>query len=102
MNNLGDYHDLYVQGDTLLLADIFGNFRNMSLKTNGFDPAYFVSLSGFAWHACLKIKGVKLELIADINILLMTESGMRDGVCHVVRNYAEANNKYMDNYDEKE
>ena len=100
MNNLGDYHDLYVQSDTLLLADIFENFRNMSLKTYGLDPGYFVSLPGFAWHACLKITGIKLELITDINMLLMIESGMRGGVCHVVRSYAEANNKYMDNYDE--
>ena len=57
MNNLGDYHDLYVQSDTLMLADIFENFRNMSLKTYELDPAYFVSLPGFAWHACLKITG---------------------------------------------
>ena len=100
MNNLGDYHDMYVQSDTLLLADIFENFRDMSLKIYALDPAYFVSLPGLAWHACLKITGVKLELIADINMLLMIESGMRCGVCHVVQSYAEANNKYMDNYDE--
>ena len=93
------YHDLYVQSDTLLLADIFENFRNMSLKTYRLDPAYFVSL-GFAWHACLKITGVKLELITDIYMFLMIENGMRGGVCHVIRSYAEANNKYMDNYDE--
>ena len=60
MINLGDYHDLYVQSDMLLLADIFENFRNMSLKTYGLDPAYFVSLPGFGWHACLKMAGVKL------------------------------------------
>ena len=100
MNNLGNYHDLYVQSDTLLLADIFENFRNVSLKTYGLDPAYFVSLPGLAWHACLKITGVELELITDINILLMIENGLRGGVCHVVRSYAEANNKYMDNYGE--
>ena len=100
MNNLGDYHDLYVQSNTLLLADIFENFRNMSLKTYGLDPANFVSLPGFAWHACLKITGVKLELITDINVLLMIESGMRGGVCHVVSSSAETNKKYMDNYDE--
>ena len=100
MNNLGDYHDLYVQNDTLLLADIFENFRNMSLKTYELDPAYFVSLPGFAWHACLKITGVKLGLITDINVLLMIENAMRGGVCHVIRSYAEVNNKYMDNYDE--
>ena len=84
INNLGDYHDLYVQSDMLLLADIFENFRNMSLKIYGLHPAYFVSLPGFAWDACLKITGVKLELIADINMLLMIQSGMRGGVCHVV------------------
>ena len=100
MNNLGDYRDLYVQSNTLLLADISENFRNMSLKTYGLDRAYFVSLPGFAWHGCLKITRVKLELITDINMLLMIESGMCGGVCHVVRSYAEANNKYMDNYDE--
>ena len=48
MNNLGNYHDFYVQSDTLLLADIFEDFRNMSLKKYGLDPAYFVSLPGFS------------------------------------------------------
>ena len=100
MNNFGDYHDLYVQSDTLLLADVFENFRNMSLKTYDRDPAYFLSLPGFAWHSCLKIAGVELELIIDINMLLMIESGMHGGVCHVIRSYAEAKNKYMGNYDE--
>ena len=100
MNSLGDYQDLYVKSDTLLLADIFENFRDTSLKTYGIDPAYFVSLPGFAWHPCLKVIGIKLELITDINMLLMIESGMRGGVCHVIHSYAEANNKYMNNYDE--
>ena len=100
MNNLDDYHDLYVQSDTVLLADIFENYRDVFLKIYGIDPAYFVSLPGFAWHSCLKITGVKLELITDINMLLMIESGIRGGVCHVIRSYTKANNKYMNNYDE--
>ena len=99
MNNLGDYHDLYAQSYTLLLADIFENFRNMFLKTFELDPAYFASLPGFPWHACLKIIGAKLQLITDINMLLMIEDGMGGGVCHVMDSYAETNNKYMDNYD---
>ena len=74
--------------------------RDMSLKIYGLDPAYFVSLPGLAWYACIKITVVKLELITDINMLLMIESGIRGGVCHVIQRYAEANNKYMDNYDE--
>ena len=85
---------------TLFLADIFENFRDMSPKIYELDSTYFVSLPGFAWHACLKITGVKLELITDINMLLMIESGMRGAVCHVMHSYVEANNKYMDNYDE--
>ena len=90
----------YVQSDTLVLADIFENFRDMSLKIYELDPAYFVLLPGFAWHACLKITGVNLELITDINMLLMIDSGMRGGVCDVICSYAEAKNKYMNNYDE--
>ena len=100
MNNLGDYHDLHVQSDTLLLVNILENFRDMSLKIYGLDPAYFVSLLGFAWRACLKITRVKLELITDINMLLMIDNGMRGGECHVIHSYTEANNKYMNNYDE--
>ena len=54
LKNLGEYHDLYVQSDTLLLADVFENFRNMCIKVYELDPAYFLSLPGLAWHACLK------------------------------------------------
>ena len=54
LNNLGDYHDLYVQSDTLLLADVFENFRDMCLKEYELDPAHFLSLTGLAWQACLK------------------------------------------------
>ena len=50
--NLGDYHDLYVQSDTLLLADTFENFRNMCIKVYELDPAHFLSAPGLAWQAC--------------------------------------------------
>ena len=46
IKNLGEYHDLYVQSDTLLLSDIFENFRNMCLKIYELDPVYFVSVPG--------------------------------------------------------
>ena len=54
LNSLGDYHDLYVQSDTLLLADVFENFRDMCLKEYELDPNHFLSLPGLAWQACLK------------------------------------------------
>ena len=60
--SIGDYHDLYVQSDTLLLADVFENFRNMCIKVYELDPAHFLSAPGLAWQACLKKTEVKLEL----------------------------------------
>ena len=54
--NLGDYHDLYVQSDTLLLADVFRNFRNKFIEIYKLDPAHFSSAPGLAWQACLKKK----------------------------------------------
>ena len=99
LNNksLADYHDLYVQSDTLLLADVFENFRNMCIKVHELDPAHFLSASRLV---CLKKTGVKLELLTDVNLLLMVEKGIRGGICHAIHRYAKANNKYMIYYDE--
>ena len=83
LNNLGDYHDLYVQSDTLLLADVFKNFRDMCLKEYELDPAHFLSLPGLAWQARLKKTNVELEYV--------TQYG-----------YAKANNKYIKNYNNNE
>ena len=99
INNLGEYHDLYVQSDTLLLADIFENFRNMCLNIYELDPVYFVSALGLAWQACLKKTEVKLELLTDYDMILMIEKGIRGGICQATHRYAKANNKYMKNYD---
>ena len=95
--NLGDFHDLYVQSDTLLLADIFENFRNMCIKVYELDPAHFLSAPGLAWQTCLKKTEVKLELLTDVDMLLMVEKGIRGGICHRIYRYAKANNKYMKN-----
>ena len=100
LKNLGEYHDLYVQSDTLLLADVFENFRNMCLKVYELDPAHFLSLPGLAWQACLKKTNIELELLTDYDMLLMVEEGIRGGICHSIQRYAKANNKCMKNYDE--
>ena len=63
LNNLGDYHDLYVQSDTLLLAAVFENFRDMCLKEYELDPAHFLSLPGLAWQACLKKTNINIRII---------------------------------------
>ena len=100
IKNLREYHDLYVQSDTLLLTDVFDNFRNMCIKFYGVDPVYFLSAPGLTWQACLKKTSVKLELITDVYILLMIEKGIRGGICHSVYRHAKANNKYMKIYNE--
>ena len=102
LNNLGDYHDLYVQSDTLLLADVFKNFRDMCLKEYELDLAHFLSLPGLAWQACLKKTNIELELLTDYDMLLMVEEGIRGGICHSIHRYAKANNKYMKNYNNNE
>ena len=100
LNNLGDYHDLYIQSNILLLADVFHNFRKACIETYELDPAHFISLPGLAWQACLKKTGVELDLLTDYEMLLMIEEGIRDGICHAVHRYAKANNRYMKDYDE--
>ena len=99
MNNLGDYHDLCVQSDTLLLADVFESFRIMCLKEYELDFAHYLSAHGLAWQACLKKTGIKLELLTDLDMLLVIGKGIRGGITHEIHRFAEANNKYMKNYD---
>ena len=98
IRNLGEYHDLYVQTDTLLLADVYEKFRDKWIEIYRLDPSYFLSAPGLAWQACLKKTEVKLELLTNINMLLMIEDGIRGGMCQSVHRHAKANNKYMKNY----
>ena len=93
LKNLGEHHDLYVQSDTLLLADAFENFRNTYLKVYELDPAHFLSLPGLAWQACLKKTNVELELLTDYDMPLMVEERIRGGICYSIHRYAKANNK---------
>ena len=96
---IGENYDLYVLSDTLLLADVFENFRDKCIEIYELDPAHFLSAPGLAWQACLKKTKVKLELLTDIDMLLMVEEGIRGEICHVIHHYTKANNKYMNNYD---
>ena len=91
--NLGDYDDLYVQSDKLLLADVFENFRNMCIKLYELDPARFLYAPGLTWEACLKKTGPKLELLTDVDMLLMVEKGVRGGTYHKIVGLTKGNNK---------
>ena len=91
-----------MQSDTLLLADVFENFRDMCIKEYELDPAHFLSLPGLAWQVWLKKTSIELELLTDYDMLLMVEEGIRGGICHSIHRYAKANNKYMKNYNDNE
>ena len=93
LEKLRGYHDLYVKSDTLLLADIFNNFREMCIKEYELDPGHFLSLPGLAWQTCLKKTNIELELLTDYDMLIMVEEGIRGEICHSIHRYAKANNK---------
>ena len=97
-----DYHDLYLKTDVLLLADVFEKFRNTCLEHYQLDPAYYYTIPHLAWNACLKLTGQQLELLHDYDMLMFFERGIRGGMTHISKRYAEANNSYMKNYNPKE
>ena len=96
---MGEYHDLYLRSDILLLADVFQNFRKTCLTYYGLDPPHYVSSPGLARDAMLKMTKINLDLITDIDMQLFIEKGMCGGISYIAHRHAEANNQYMKNYD---
>ena len=83
MKNMGDYHDHYLKKDVLLLADVFEKFTSKSLKLSKLDPSHYFSSPGLSWNAMLKMTGIKLKLISDINMHLFIEKGLREGISYI-------------------
>ena len=96
IKNLGEYHDLYLKSDVLLLADVFEEFRNICLENYSLDPAWYYTSPGLSWDALLKHSEVKLELLTDPDMLLMFEKGIRGGVSMILNRLGQANNKFME------
>ena len=88
IRNLGDYHDLYLRTDVVLLANVFEAFRDTCLKHYSLDPTHFYTAAGLAWKACLRKTRVRLELLTDPDMLLMFERGIRGGITQAVHHYA--------------
>ena len=95
INNLGEYHDLYLRTDVILLANIFESFRKVCFDNHGLDPAHFYTAPGLAWKACLKKTRIRLELLLDPDMLLIFERGIRGGLTQSVHRWAKAINPYM-------
>ena len=90
MNTMGDYHDLYLKTDVLLLADVFEKFIETCLNYYGLDPCHYFSSPGLSWDAMLKMTRVKLELISNIEMHLFIEKGMRGGISYIVKRHIKA------------
>ena len=102
LQTMGEYHNLYLKSDILLLADVFENFRKTCLQYYKLDPCHYFTSPGLSWDAMLKMTNIQLELMTDIDMFQFIEKGMRGGISYIANRYGKANNKYMSEYDEKE
>ena len=100
IRNLGEYHDLYLKTDVLLLADVFKNFRKTCLNHYRLDPSHYMTSPGLSWDAMLKMTKINLDLISDIDMQLFIEKGLRGGISYIAHRHGKANNKYMKDYNE--
>ena len=99
MQDLRDYHNFYLLTDVLLLADVFESFRNTCVKNYDLDPAHCYTAPGLSWQAALKMTGVTLDLLTDIDMHLFIEAGIRGGVAVISHRHGQANLPDLPNYD---
>lgn len=85
-----------------MLADVFENLRKTCLQYYELDPCYYFSAPGLAWDAMLKMTSIELELISDVDVSHMVQSGMRGGISYISHRYSKANNIYMKDYNKDE
>ena len=98
MRTMDEYHDLYLKSDILLLADVFENFRKTCHQYYKLDPCHYFTSPGLSWDALLKMTGIKLELMTDVDMFQFIEKGLRGGISYIANRHGEANNKYMSGY----
>ena len=100
IKNMGEYNDLYLLTDVLLLADVFESFRNTCIRHYQLDPANYITLPGLAWDAALKMSGITLDLFNNqqLDMYLKVENNIRGGITMVSNKFSKANNKYMKDY----
>ncbi|EZA58861.1 hypothetical protein X777_01036 [Ooceraea biroi] len=102
IETLGQYSDLYLKTDVLLLADVFENFRDTCIRSYGLDPVHYFTLPGYTWDAMLLHTGIEFELLTDVDMVLFVERGVRGELSQCSDRYARANNRYAPSYDRSE
>jgi hypothetical protein len=102
MKTMKDYHDLYLETDVLLLADVFENFRRTCMENYKLDPAHYVSAPSLSWDAFLKKSGENIELVSDMDTFQFFDKGMRGGTSYIAHRHSTANNKYMETYNKED
>ncbi|MCL6579441.1 MAG: hypothetical protein K6T73_08670 [Candidatus Bathyarchaeota archaeon] len=78
-----DYHDIYLKGDVILLAEVFEKYRDLSMESYGIDPAWYVSGPSFFYNAMMKMCKAKLPIIQDENLYRLVKRNIRGGICGV-------------------
>ena len=101
IKTMGEYHNLYLGSDVLLLTDVFENFRKTCMQYYKLDPCHYFTSPGLSWDAMLKMTNIKFELMTDIDMFQFIEKGMCARVSYIANQYGNANNKCMKEYDEK-
>ncbi|KAJ8973246.1 hypothetical protein NQ317_005459 [Molorchus minor] len=99
IQTLGEYSDLYMKTDIMLLTSVFETFRETCHKTYKIDPGRHFTLPGYTWDCMLKYTGCKLETLQDVDMLMFIERGIRGGISQCCNRFSQANNKYLDDYD---
>ena len=97
IKNLGEYHDLYLKTDVLLLCDVFEKFIATCLEYYSLDPCHYFSSPELSWDAMLKMIKIRPQKINDIDMHLFIEKGMRGGISYISKTYARTddNNTIM-------
>ena len=92
MESLRVHHDFYLKTDVLLLCDVFEKFINVCLEYYCLDPCDYSSSPGLSWNAMLKMAGIDLEKISNIDIYLFIEKGMRGVISYIAKRYSKSSN----------
>ena len=101
IKTMGEYHDLYLGSQMLLLTDVFESFRKTCMQYYKLDPCHYFTSPALSWDAMLKMTNIKLELMTEIDMFQFIEKGMYGRVSYIANRYGKANNKYMKEYNEK-